>query len=329
MILITGGSGYLGRHIAGALLGKGHAVRILDVQTSPFIPPKAQFIKADMRDAEAVGKAVKGAEAVIHLAFIQSLSRRPLREKWEINAVGTEIVLKAALKHKVRRLVNASTTELYGARPPVPCTEEAPRDHPVGWYGRHKLHVERLLLKYLQKGLESTSLRMPGVCGPGSYNHGPMLDIMDRIIAHKPVPMAGNGNIPASLAHYRDVADAFLLALDSPNAPGEAFNIATRAPATHKSLLLAMKRAVRSRSPLIPASRGLTRIAVTAAVFAGLSSVPDHQVDYAFHPMHISIEKAARLLGYDPRHSAEDCARDQILGYLERRDFVRERNRTY
>jgi nucleoside-diphosphate-sugar epimerase len=329
MILITGGAGYMGCHLARTLLDKGRKVRILDVFHSPHMPGRAQFIEGDIRDAKTVDKAAKGADVILHLAFIQSLSRRPLREKWEINVGGADNVFRAAVQNKVKRLVNASTIELYGACPPTPCTEQAPKDNPVGWYGRHKLDVERLLRKYQAKGLAATNLRMPGICGPGSYNHGPLLDILDRIIAHKPVPLPGDGDIPASLAHYLDVAQAFVLAAESDNAVGESFNIACRAPATHREILQAMKQAVHSRSLLIAVPRALSMLTVSLAVFLSYSDVPDHQVDYAFNPVHISCDKAAHLLGYNPQHSTTDAARDQILGYVEHRAFVRERNSNY
>lgn len=329
MILVTGGSGYLGSHLARTLIDKGEKVRVFDVFKSPYVPEKASFLEGDMRDTKAVKKALKGVDTVMHLAFIQSLSKRPLREKWEINIGGAENFFKQALENKVKRFVNTSTIEIYGTHPPFPCTEEAPKDSPVGWYGRHKWEVERLSWKYLKKGLPVTHLRMPAICGPGHYNHGPMLDLMDRIIEHKPVPLPGDGNIPANMTQYEDVINAYMLAAKKDEAVGEAFNISSREPATHREIMQAMKDACNSRSMLIPVPKPLSLLTVSAAMFFGITDIPDHQVGYAFHPNHYSCEKAIRLIGYDPQNSVADSARQQILGYIKNKEYVRNRNKDY
>ena len=329
MYLVTGGSGYLGSHLAGELIARGNKVRVFDVFKSPYVPAKARFLKGDMTNPKHVAKAMKNVDVVFHLAFIQSLSRRPLRDKYLINIGGTKNILKAALAQKVKRLVLASTIEIYGTCPPFGCTEDAPTDNPVGWYGRHKLECEKLCRRHMKKGLKATMLRMPAICGPRHYNHGPTLDLMDRIIENRPVPLPGNGDIPGNMTHYEDVVGAFILAAEKNEAVGEAFNICAEQPATHREIIQAMKDAAGSRSPLIPVPEALARVGLGLAVFFGLSDIPDHQVGYAFHPNHYSAEKAKRLLGHIPRYTVQDAARQQIIGYMENREYVRQRNKSY
>lgn len=329
MKLVTGGSGYLGAHLAQALIDEGHKVRVFDVFQSPFVPEKAKFIQGDMTDINDVRRAMKNVDTVFHLAFIQSLSKRPLREKYLININGTENFLKVAAEQNVERFVFASTIEIYSTHPPFPCTEDAPKNSPVGWYGRHKWECEKLCMKYHKKGLKAAMMRMPAICGPGHYNHGPMMDLMDRIIENKPVPLPGDGKIPGNMTHYQDVIRGFILASEKKAAIGEAFNLSSEHPATHLEIMQAMKDAVGSKSILFPVPLTIATLGMGLAVFFGITNIPDHQVGYAFHPNHYSCEKAMKLIGYRPRYSVTDSAREQILGYMQNREYVRQRNRTY
>ncbi|MEW5947446.1 MAG: NAD(P)-dependent oxidoreductase [bacterium] len=329
MYLVTGGGGYLGSHLAKTLIERGERVRIFDVYRGPNVPAKAKFVKGDMLNPGDVARAMEGVEVVMHLAFIQSLSKRPLREKYLVNVRGTENFLKEALRRKVRRFVHTSTIEVYGTRPPFPCYEDAPKDNPTGWYGRHKWECERLCMKYRRRGLAVTMLRMPAICGPGHYNHGPFMDLMDRIIEHKPIAVAGNGRTYGNMTHYRDVIAGYLLASESEAAVGEAFNIASREPATHLEILSAMIDQVGSRSFVFHVPRRAAKTMIYVTNFLGMTSVPDHQIDYAFYHNHYAIDKARELLGFEPEHTVLDSAREQIESYRANREAVRARNRSY
>jgi nucleoside-diphosphate-sugar epimerase len=329
MKLVTGGAGYLGGQLARELLERGHEVRVFDVAHSPSVPEQAEFLQGDMRRYKDVSKALEDVDAVFHLAFVQSLSKRPLREKYEVNIAGTRNFLRAAAEEEVESFVFASTIEIYGAKPPFPCEEDAPTDNPIGWYGRHKLECERLAAGFAEKGLNAVSLRMPAVCGPGSYNHGPMLDMMDRIMANQPIAAVGDGSIPANMTHYKDAVDALILAAQTPGAAGEAFNIASDGPAAQIDILNAMKDAVGSRSPVIFVPASLAAALLGALVFFGALDIPDHQIGHGLHPSNYSIGKAKNILGYNPQFTTLDSAREQILGYRENREYVRQRNKNY
>ena len=126
--LITGGGGYLGSHLASRLMEGGHEVRILDLARSRTIPEGVEFVEGDVRDAAAVRRASEGVGAVHHLAFVQSMSRRPESFQREVAIDGTRNVLEAAATCGVRRFVFTSTIEVYGTRPPV--SEECAVDEP-------------------------------------------------------------------------------------------------------------------------------------------------------------------------------------------------------
>src|SRR5438132_14024215 len=131
--LITGGGGYLGSHLARRLMQDGHRIRVFDLQASCPLPEGAELVTGDVRDRGALERACAGVEVVHHLAFVQSMSRRSPEEQRAIGIEGTRNAVEAAASAGARRVVNTSTIEIYGTRPPCPCPEDAAKD-PVGLY---------------------------------------------------------------------------------------------------------------------------------------------------------------------------------------------------
>lgn len=330
MMLVTGGAGYLGGHLAQALLERGEPVRILDVQRTKYVPDGAEFVKGDMRSRAMLRKCLAGVDTVFHLAFVQSLSKLPEAERWDININGSENVFRESVAAKVRRFVHTSTIEIYGTRPPFPCPEDAPTNHPVGWYGRHKLEAEKILWRYHRDhGLPAAAVRMPTICGPGYYNHRPTLDLMERILDHKFIPVVGRGDIRGDFVYFKDVLRGYLLCAGKEAAVGEAFNISTDRSSTHLEIVQALIRAAGSRSRVVHVPPWLARPMMDVTRRLGLHDLPPYQDDYLFHPNSYSVEKAKRLLGYRPTKSAAEAAVALMEGYMKDREFVRKRSRNY
>lgn len=330
MMLVTGGAGYVGGHLARALAERGEKVRILDVQKTKYVPEGAEFVKGDMRSKETVRKCLKEVDTVFHVAFVQSLSKLPEAERWDININGSENVFRESVAAGVRRFVHTSTIEIYGTNPPFPCPEDAPTDRPVGWYGRHKLEAEKILWRYHRDhGLPATAVRMPTICGPGYYNHRPTLDLLDRILDHKIVPMAGKGDIPGDFVYFEDVLRGHLLCAEKEKAVGEAFNISTDRSSTHLEIVQALIRAANSRSRIVHVPRSFAVPMLDITRLLGLHDLPRYQYDYLFHPNVYSVEKAKRLLGYRPTKSAAEAAVELMKGYMKDREFVRKRASSY
>ena len=124
--LITGGSGFIGSHLTDHLLGQGYRVRVLDALVSQvhgndarrpaFLSREAEFVAGDIRDPDTVKKAVKGIDAVVHLAATVGVgqSMYQIRHYTEVNAVGTAVLLEALTHHSIERLVVASSMSIYG-----------------------------------------------------------------------------------------------------------------------------------------------------------------------------------------------------------------------
>ncbi|MEW6775878.1 MAG: NAD(P)-dependent oxidoreductase, partial [Bdellovibrionota bacterium] len=283
--LVTGGGGYLGGNLAKALLSLGRQVRIFDVQKTSNCPAEAEFVQGDMRNREEVRKALEGVGRVFHIAFVQSLSKRPEAERYAINIGGMENFLEESLAAKVARFIHTSTIEIYGTRPPLPAPETAPTDEPVGWYGRHKLICEQMLWRFHKDtGVPCSALRMPTICGRGFYNHRPLLELMDRVLDGKSVGVIGDGSTPGDFVLLEDVLQGFLLAGDRPEAVGEAFNISCRAPSTQLEIVKAMIDEAESKSAVVRVPAPLAKAGLWVGRLLKVHDLPPDQDGYLFHP---------------------------------------------
>lgn len=328
---MTGGAGYVGSHVARALLREGWKVRIFDLKPTKYVPEGAEFVSLDMRDAEGVRRVMQGVNVVHHLAFVQSMSRLPEATRRDIDIRGTENVLRAALGQQVDRFVYTSTIEIYGTHPPVPAVEDSPTTEPVGWYGRHKLEAEQMVWRYYRDhGLPATALRMPTICGPGWYNHRPLLSLMDWVLDGRILTVIGDGSIKGDHVHIEDVVQGYLLAGTHPKAVGEAFNISTDRTATHLEIAQALIRASGSKSRIVKGvPRWIVAPMIRMGIRLGLTELPKEQIGYVLHDQIYTPEKAMRLIGYRPRYSSAEATEALIRSYIPDREFVRHRSEHY
>lgn len=274
-ILITGGAGFIGRHVASALLSEGDDVRVLDSlidqvhggRTHPQgLGPDVEFIQGDVRDADLVRKALDRVDAVIHLAAEVGVgqSMYAVERYVSVNDLGTATLMQALIEHPVRRVVVASSMSIYGEGlyhdedgalvedvERAPRLAETPSWDPLDSWGRPLFPLPTpewkhpalasvyALTKYAQErmtltvaaayGIESAALRLFNVYGPGQALSNPytgVLAIFASRLANGQRPMIfEDGKQRRDFVHVADVARAFALALRSPRAIGQAFNI--------------------------------------------------------------------------------------------------------
>jgi len=328
--LVTGGAGFVGSFLARRLLDLGREVRVFDVESSDYLPADAEFVRADMRDAEAVSRAVAGVDTIYHLAFVQVFSRRPESERWAINYGGTDNFLRASVEHGVKRFVHASTIEVYSPFPPYPVTEDSPTDRPMGWYGRHKKACEQLCWDYFrERGLQLTMLRLPTICGRGYYARIDLLRGFDWLIANGPVLWIGGQQFNGDFLWIDDCVDAFLLAGSKDEAVGEVFNISCAEPNTSLEIIQAVMDAAGNTRKIRLVPPWMVWPTARAACRLKIIDMPAEQLVYLMCDYHFSIEKATRLLGYRPKMNAAQAAAELMLGYMEDRDRLRDKARTY
>ena len=235
--LVTGGAGFIGSHIAEALLDQGESVRVLDNLATgretnlAALQGRAQLIRGDLRNLEAVRAAVEGVEVVFHQGALASVPRSiadPVTSL-EININGTQNVLQAARDAGVRRVVYASSSSIYGNTPTLPKHEQM-QPHPVSPYAIHKLTGELLCEVFTSiYGLETVALRYFNVFGPRQDPTSEYAAVIPRFLTaliHKRRPIVfGDGEQTRDFTYIANVVQANLLAATSRAAVGYAMNI--------------------------------------------------------------------------------------------------------
>jgi UDP-glucose 4-epimerase len=245
-VLVTGGAGFIGAHLAQGLVDRGHAVRALDDLFSGSredVPPAAELAIGSVVDEDAVRAAVDGAEVVFHLAAHRSVPRsvdHPL-ETDLANVHGTITVLTAARDAGVRRVVYASSSSVYGATDQLPTPESAPTE-PRSPYAVSKLAGEHYCRAFTEVfGLETTALRYFNVYGPrqppGSQYAGVIPLFIDALRNGAPLTVHGDGEQSRDFTYVDDAVNATVAAADAPSASGRAYNVAGGKPHSLLELL--------------------------------------------------------------------------------------------
>jgi len=238
-VLVTGGLGYIGSYVVPDLLERGWRVRVLDnyyrcdrvVAARLAAMDGVEVVEGDIRYAQAVESAMRGVEAVVHLAAIcLNKSISDPTESLDVNFMGTQNVFDAAARASVRRVVYSSSASVYGNPTALPMREsDAPA--PLTPYCIAKLAGEHLLAFHGQRSkLSWLALRFFNVYGPGqqtdAYYTSVVLTFLRRLAAGDPPVIDGRGEQSMDFVHVADVARAVGMALDS-DASGEVLNVGT------------------------------------------------------------------------------------------------------
>jgi nucleoside-diphosphate-sugar epimerase len=242
-VLITGGAGFIGSHLAELLLERGVEVRVFDSLISgrrERVPAAAEFIQGDIRDRAALAAAMEGVTHVAHLAALVSvpISMADPLTTHEVNVTGTENVLDAMRQKGVVRIVYATSAAVYGDEPSLPKRETSPL-LPQSPYALSKAVNEMQAGMYERTyGLSSAGLRFFNVYGPGQAGNHPYASVIPRWIeavrAGKGITVYGDGSQTRDFVHVRDVAAALYQALMA-DATG-VFNIASGEEVSLKQL---------------------------------------------------------------------------------------------
>jgi len=221
-VLVTGGAGFIGSHIAGALHDQGREVHILDSLATgrrDNVPSTAQLHVGDIRSASDVGSVFRQVhfDAVVHCAAQTSVERSMLEPEVdrEVNVVGTRVLLEAARKTGVRRFVFMSSGGAIYGETFSPATEDSV-PAPRSFYGIHKYVAEEFVRA---SGLPFAVLRPSNVYGPRQRSdaEGGVLAIFsERVAAGLPITIHGDGSQVRDFVYVSDLVDAVVLALKSP-----------------------------------------------------------------------------------------------------------------
>ena len=292
--LVTGGAGFIGSHLATALLSRGDRVRVLDDLSSGHrrnLAEGSEFVEASILDERDVREAMGGCELLVHLAAEVSVPRScedPARA-FRINLEGTERVFRLAGEAGVRSVVFASSAAVYGPTPSLPSKEGDPFvcDSP---YAAHKAAGELMLQSYARRyGFHAASLRFFNVFGPRqdpkSAYAAVISAFMDAAAAGRRQLVFGDGSQTRDFVPVADVVEAIRLAADpSRSLRGEAFNVG------------------------LGERRSLLDLIATLSKVSGRDLDPELRPPRAGDVPHscASIERATRELGYVPPVSFEE-----------------------
>ena len=242
-VLVTGGAGFIGSHVAAALISRGHDVTVLDDLSGGFsanVPGGATFREGSITDEMLVNRLFDASrfDYVFHLAAYaaEGLSHFIKRFSYENNVIGSVTLLNAALNTGVRGFVFTSSIAVYGRSPVLPMTEATPPE-PEDPYGIAKLAVERELRATRDMfGLDYVVFRPHNVYGPGQNIGDRYRNVvgifMNQILQGRPMTVFGDGSQTRAFSYVADVAPVIAESIETPAAWNQVFNIGADEPTT-------------------------------------------------------------------------------------------------
>ena len=311
-VLITGGAGFIGSHLADHFVKNGDEVTILDNLTtgskSNLSGPggKAKFVLGDIRNQDLVEQLVGEADLVLHMAAALGVDNimTDTIESISTNIYGSEVVLQAATKFK-KRIFIASTSEIYGKNPKQPLSEED--DRVIGtpqnfrWSYSDAKAIEESIARvlYLERDLQVTTVRFFNTIGPRQTGKYGM--VVPKFIASaltgKDVEVYGDGNQTRVFCHVNDAIDGLISLLKNPKSIGEVFNIGGIGEISIEDLAEKVVKITKSTSSIV-------KIPYTSAY-------PDGYEDMQRRVPNIS--KLSSFTGWQPRFDLDGA----ILSILE------------
>ncbi len=295
IVLVTGGTGRLGRHITEALIKKNMEVRVLVQKEGDIVRASAGTIPylGDLADKKALEKACTGADIVIHLAATVSQYRSGLKEIMNTNAFGTRNMAEAARKAGVNRIVFASTLNVYGRMRDGVLAEDS-EVKPTDSYGQSKLLAEN---EIINSGIDYTIFRMATIYGPGFENS--FLKVF-KAVKEKKAFIVGSGRNNLALVHIADAVKAFELVFEKrKESRNKIYNISDGRSYTQEYLLALAANTLGVDKPKRHIN---TMVAKMVAKAKGLD--PD-EIRFITSDRIVDISKAEKELGFKPKESVE------------------------
>ncbi|MBN1803387.1 MAG: NAD(P)-dependent oxidoreductase [Candidatus Lokiarchaeota archaeon] len=300
--LVTGGAGFLGINLCRYLLKKGYDVRSLDMAEFDYPEiDRVEVVTGDIRNEKIVNQALEGIDIVVHCAA--ALPLYTPEEIYAVDVVGTEVVMKSALKHKVDRAVMISSTAVYGIPDHHPLFEDD-RLEGVGPYGEAKILAEKVCEKYRKNGLCVSILRPKSFIGEERL--GVFAIYYDWVVSKKSVPIVGNGKNRYQLLDVQDLCEACHLASTLPKEKvNDVFNIGAKKFTTMKEDFGAVLTKAGFGKRIIPTPPKLTILGLRILEKMKLSPLYKWVYETAPEDSFVSIEKAEKVLGFKPKYSTK------------------------
>jgi UDP-glucose 4-epimerase len=312
---ITGGAGFIGSHLADALIARGDSVTILDNMSTgsqaniAHRAGKLTVHTGDIRDAALVNELVAQSDIVFHLAAalgVKNIMEHTI-ESIDRNFTGSEVVLNAAAKHN-KRIIIASTSEIYGKNPNQPLHEESDRvvgaPQKIRWTYSDAKALEEAVAHTLHKthGLKVTTIRFFNTVGPrqtGQY--GMVLPrFIQAALKNEEIVIYDDGSQSRVFCHIEDAIRAVLTLADTDSTIGDYFNVGGVGETTIQELATKIIQRTNSQSQI-------KHIAYTEAYPAGFEDMQRRVPD---------ISKIKKVIGWEPTHSLDSII-DSVAAHLK------------
>jgi nucleoside-diphosphate-sugar epimerase len=328
-ILVTGATGFLASHLIPALQQRDYAVRalVLPSEDATWLRERGVAVyPGDVREPETLTEPMRNVDAVVHMAALMA-TWAPMSVHRAVHVTGTQNVCRAALAAGVGRLVHLSSAITYTPGAGVPIEEDFPQEPLHEPHAVTKAEGDKLVQRLIASdGLPAVIIRPEAMFGPNDRIN--FRRLADRLRAGKGI-IIGSGRNAVPFVYVDDVVQGLLLALEHPNALGRAYNITNDQWMTEEEFLRAIADEVGGKAPRVHVPyRALYGAAAVAEWIATLTRqeplVTRHGVQMFGSHNPLSIDKARRELGYEPRVPLRDGIRlagswyrENVLGATE------------
>ncbi|MGC9037153.1 MAG: NAD-dependent epimerase/dehydratase family protein [Candidatus Micrarchaeia archaeon] len=311
-ICITGGSGRLARTLSPALLNLGYTVKALVKQKEDMqrLPAGVIPFVGSIDNLNVLRECVEGADLVIHAAAIVKEAGTTTKEIMHVNFEGTELLLNACKLEGCKRIMFTSTIDVYGReRKEVLNEESIPK--PTDRYGYSKLMAEQAII---ESGIDYTIFRIATIYGPGFEHY---FFKMFKAIVEGKVAIIGDGQNHLAMIHARDVAEAFLLAIQNKSSIRKIYVLGDGVPYTQEGLIRKAAELLRVPPPEKHVNKSL---ALLLAKKRGLES---DELRFLISNRVLDISKIKRELGFEPKVSIDEGGKELVDMFISSERLVR------
>lgn len=316
-VLVTGGAGFLGINLIRFLDAKGYACVSLDITDFdyPDMQNKITIVKGDIRKRQDVERAMQGVDYVVHTAAALPLYSD--RDIYTTDVEGTRMVLDVAKQHNVKRVIQISSTAVYGIPDHHPLFEND-RLIGVGSYGQAKIQAEMVCLEYRAKGMVVPIIRPKSFIGPERL--GVFALLYDWALDKRNFPMIGSGRNRYQLLDVEDLCEAIYLTMTLPeDVVNDTFNIGAKEFSTMKEDYQVVLDYAGYGKKIIGFPAAPAIWALRFLEMLKVSPLYKWVYETASKDSFVSIEKAEKQLGYQPKYSNQDALLRNFKWYIDNR----------
>lgn len=316
-VLVTGGSGFIGRHLVNAFLNLGADVTVLSRHASDIDGQGYKMVTGNLAHPATLEGICQGMDIVFHLGghahAVDQFDGKSDEVNWQVTVEGTRTLVDQSLKEGVSRFVFFSSVKAIGENTKV-CLDETSECQPTTSYGISRYEAEKLVLEADRRGLPSTILRLPMVYGPGCKGNLPRMIQAVARGRFPPLPETGNRR---SMVDVRDVVQAVLLAAMNPAAAGEVYIVTDGQTYSTRQIYEWICEALQVSVPRwtipLPVLRIAAHFGDIIGRIKGLRFIFDTSaLDKLISSAWYSSEKISRELNYRPAYTLKDSLPEMV-----------------